>query len=92
MIGFYSIWEMAIIAHTNPNKLIVCFLKEDKDTLPSISEMEFVTTWSPQQIRSIAEIMHRCGELNVPFFWNIFDVHQYLRQLKEGKITMELHK
>lgn len=85
MKGFYSIWEMSAIAHTNPEKLIVCFVKSDFIKTESMGiELFKNNTWDTQQIRSIAEIMHRCAEIWIPFFWKMEDVKNYIKSLKEG--------
>jgi hypothetical protein len=90
MKGFYSIWEMAAIAHLVPSKLVICFTKEDRElTIVDDWDVYLRNTWNDQQIRSIVEISNRCQELNIPFYKDIFSLHQHYRLLKEKQSQLE---
>jgi len=77
MRGFYSPFEIAQLAHQNPDKLWVCFLKHDKDN-------NGVThSWTASQMRSIKSIQNKLSEKNVKVFNDLISIHQQVRLYKE---------
>ena len=76
MWGFYSIYDLADLAINYPEKLMVCFMRHDKDN----SGVDHA--WTAKQMRSIKAINNRLSEKNIKVCSDIFEVHQQIRLLK----------